>query len=479
MLSPSPTSLHVPYDRNQISCGIVHLGVGNFHRAHQAVFANRMLAAGHKDWAICGINLYMPDLSHDHAEQDGLYTVLARDQYQSAITTVGSIKQFLYGSNDTSLNRLCDPSVKMVSLTITEKGYCHTPGTSTLDMSCSIAQDIKSPLTPVTAIGFLAEALRRRQAFGLPGLTVASCDNIPENGALLQAVLLEYVYKTNAQLADWIQANVTFPISMVDRIVPAVAPSTAEAIRHAAGFNDALGVMCEPFMQWVIEDRFAHDTVPPLAGVGVTITKDTRPFEHMKHRMLNGAQTALTHIGALAGHETTADAANDDQLATFIDQFLRLQACSVVAPEGEDLEAYRRTTLARLQNIHIRHKLSQIATDASFKIRQRILDPLVELSALGQETRHHAFAAACWIQHMRGSDSQGQTMAYSDPYRSLYSTIHEKYCGSVQDLCIHFMQLPVFPEALRDNASVRIQLIEALTLLARLPAKAAMKQFLA
>jgi fructuronate reductase len=340
---------------------ILHLSPGAFHRAHQAIYADALIRAGHSNAGIRDVCIFPPLIGKTHAAQGGAYHVLLRDGATQELRKITSIREVL---DRPEADMLCDPALTLVTMTLTEKGYCHIPGTKRLDHA-AISSDLANPLAPQTALGWLALALARRRQAGLPGITLASCDNIPANGRLLEAVLSSYLTEAWPDLANWVAQNVTFPVSMVDRIVPRVDAAAALAIAEQIGAPDELGVVAEPFGQWVIENRFALP-IPPLELVGVQIVSDVAPYELMKHRILNGAQTAIAHLGALSGFETSYEAASDPVLGGWLEQFCAAQAKTLDCPLGENLETYARTTMERLRNPHIRHSLTQIGTDSSF-----------------------------------------------------------------------------------------------------------------
>lgn len=367
-----------------------HLGVGAFHRAHQQSYYDDLARAG-GDWGVVGINLTPPDLAAAHAAQNGIYAVLTDDGQTRACRGIGT----LIGLHDSRSAPGVDWSgIDFATLTITEKGYCHRSGSFELDPA-AVAADLAAPEAPVTAIGYLAWMLERRRRAGGEPITLASCDNVADNGTLLGAVLRDYAARAFPGLPDWIDRNVAFPTSMVDRIVPAMSASSRARLEAACGGPDALGVVAEPFRQWVIENRFAGPR-PELERAGVQIVDDLAPHEHMKHRLLNGLQSAYAELGRLCGHESSHDAATDPVLSDWAGLFFRAQAETLACPEGEDLTAYGRTSLARLQNPTIHHPLNQIASDASFKLPQRIAAPAAERLARGGSAELQAMVLAGW-----------------------------------------------------------------------------------
>lgn len=440
---------------------ILHIGPGAFHRAHQALYAQALIEAGHLRARIRAVCLFPPHLAAVHTSQKGGYHVLLRDDRGEDLRLVQSLYEVLDGAAD---EMLCDPGLQLVTMTITEKGYCHVPGTRRLD-DAAIATDLATPDTPVTAIGWLALALDRRRLAGLPGITLASCDNIPANGRLLEAVMTEFVARTRPQLSDWMMENVTFPVSMVDRIVPRVDAEASAAIAALAGEADALGVAAEPFGQWVLERRFSGP-IPPLETVGVQIVEDVAPYERMKHRILNGAQTALAHIGALSGFATSADAAADPVLAQWLARFVAAQAATLACPDGEDLEAYGRLTLERLRNPHIRHQLTQIGTDSSFKLGQRIVEAAAHHLDNAEYRDLYALTIAAWMQYNTGRDAAGRTIPIEDPFSARFAHITASADGDPQALADGFLALDLFEGPIRHHAGFRARLVAMLSALA-------------
>ena len=304
------------YDRGSLQARIVHLGFGAFHRAHQAVYADILAAEHGSDWGYTEVNLIGGEQQiADLNAQDNIYTVaeMSADAWTSRV--VGVVKNALHAQVDgleAVLAAMCEPQVAIVSLTITEKGYCHSPATGKLMLDHPlIAADLQNPHQPKSAPGVVVEALARRKAAGLPAFSVMSCDNMPENGHVMRNVTCAYARAVDAELAAWIEANVTFPSTMVDRIVPAVTPETLDKIEQLTGVRDPAGVACEPFRQWVIEDNFVAGR-PQWEKAGAELVADVIPFEEMKLRMLNGSHSFLAYLGYLAGYQHINDCMEDE-----------------------------------------------------------------------------------------------------------------------------------------------------------------------
>ena len=386
------------YDRAAVSIGVVHLGPGAFHRAHQAPVFDRLLAEDPR-WGVCGVSLRSPAVREALAPQDGLYA-LALLYGGSHVRIIGAEKELLTAplSPALVLRRLAAPSTRMITLTVTEKGYCLDPG-GELDLAHpDIAFDLARPSKPRSAVGWLAEGLRARRADGVPGLSVVSCDNLTDNGGKLgRAVAALARAQADVDLADWIEAEVRFPATMVDSITPATDDALRALVRERIGLEDAWPVHRELFTQWVIEDRLAPDG-PDLAGAGVTVVADVRGFEQAKIRLLNGAHSTLAYLGLLAGFETVADAVADPALGGFVHRLMREDiAPTLPETKGLNLDAYIPQILGRFRNPSIRHLLSQIAWDGSQKLPFRLLGTIADAVADGRPLERLCVPVAAWM----------------------------------------------------------------------------------
>lgn len=413
-----PASVARPgYARGTITAGIVHLGLGAFHRAHQAVMTEAALEAGEAQWGIVAASLRSPDTRDALAPQDGLYTVAVRDGDDERLQVIGAIKALHVAPEDPEalLRAMCDAAVRIVTLTVTEKGYCHDAATGALDEAHpEIRHDLAEPSRPRTAPGFLVEALRRRRVAGTPPFTVLCCDNLPANGQAVRRITARLAALGDPGLGAWIAAEVAFPSTMVDRIVPATTDEDRCRVSAALGLQDAWPVVCEPFSQWVIEDRFPTGR-PDWEQAGATFTDDVAPFELMKLRMLNGAHSALAYLGYLAGHETVAEAASDPVFAAFLDRLWREIMPAVPAPRGADLADYAARLLDRFRNTALRHRTWQIAMDGSQKLPQRLLGTIREALAVGRAFPCLALGVAGWMRYVAGVDERGQPIDVRDP----------------------------------------------------------------
>lgn len=418
-LSDLPSSVSVPaYDRAATRIGIVHLGIGAFHRAHQAVMTEAVLAAGDPAWGIAGVSLRSPETRDALGPQDGLYTVAMRDGTGDRFAVIGAVRRLLVAPEDPEavLALMAAPDTRIVSLTITEKGYCHRPATGELDESHpDILHDLANPQRPRSAIGFLVEALARRRRAGLAPFTVLSCDNLPANGEVTARVVTRFAALRDPDLAAYVTAHVAFPCSMVDRIVPGTTDADRALVAGALGLEDAWPVMTEPFRQWVIEDRFPAGR-PDWAAAGATFVADVAPFEHMKLRLLNGSHSTLAYLGALAGHETVADAMAAPGFAALLDGMMREEVSPTLPPlNGFDLPAYRAGLLARFRNPALRHRTAQIAMDGSQKLPQRLLGTIRDRLDAGAPFERLALGVAGWMVYATGRDEAGRPIELRDP----------------------------------------------------------------
>ncbi|TPI13266.1 mannitol dehydrogenase family protein [Mesorhizobium sp. B4-1-3] len=386
------------YDRRAVTPGIVHLGVGAFHRAHQAAYVDACLADGESDWGIVGVSLRSPDTRDALEPQDGLYTLAIRDSAGEQLQVIGSIQSLLVAPEDPGavLAALTDPRTRIVTLTITEKAYLRAAD-GTLDSAHpDIVHDLANPGSPKTAHGFLAEALARRSIAGTPSFTVLCCDNLPANGATLHRLLIEFAKLRDADLARHVANEVAFPSSMVDRIVPATTDADRARIADELGLDDAWPVMTEPFRQWVIEDRFPAGR-PAWEKFGVTMVEDVGPFEDMKLRLLNGAHSGIAYLGLLSGHATVDRAFADPAIRQFVDRLWAEAIPTLPQDAGLDPFPYTAELAQRFSNTALAHRTAQIANDGSQKLPQRIVASALARLETGLLPEHLSLVVAAWI----------------------------------------------------------------------------------
>ncbi|CAM3999585.1 Mannitol dehydrogenase [Bordetella tumbae] len=413
------------YDRAQLLPGIVHLGIGAFHRAHQAPVTDMALGAtGDLRWGIIGVSLRSPDTRDALLPQDGFYTLSLRDTdaggaSRETLSIVGSVLRVLVATEDPGavLAQIAHPGTRIVSLTVTEKGYCHEPATGRLRRDDpDIAHDLADSETPRSAIGMLVHGLARRRDVGLPPVTLLSCDNLPSNGDTLRGLVLEFARLRNPGLAEWIAAHCTFPNSMVDRIVPRTTDADRQRIAARLGMDDAWPVVGEPFLEWIIEDRFVNGRPAWDQPGGARFVEHAAPFEHLKLRMVNGPHSALAYLAASAGLDTVSQAMADPALHDYLDALIREEiAPTLRSVPGVDLAALRKRLLMRFANAALPHRTQQIAMDGSQKLPQRLLGTVRDRMHAGAGYQRLALALAAWMHYLRGHDEQGKAYPIQDP----------------------------------------------------------------
>ncbi|ABV11762.1 TPA: mannitol dehydrogenase family protein [Citrobacter koseri] len=418
--APLPKGVQTPrYDRQQLQTRIVHFGFGAFHRAHQALLTDRVLNAQGGDWGICEISLFSGDrLMSQLREQNHLYTVLEKGANGNQAIIVGAVKECLNAKLDSLaaiIEKFCEPQVAIVSLTITEKGYCIDPATGSLDVSNPrIIHDMQHPTEPHSAPGILVEALHRRRERGLSPFTVLSCDNIPDNGHVVKNAVLGMAEKRAAELAAWIQQHVSFPGTMVDRIVPAATEESLDEITRELGVADPCAISCEPFIQWVIEDNFVAGR-PQWEVAGVQMVDDVLPWEQMKLRMLNGSHSFLAYLGYLAGFQHISDCMQDSAFREAAYRLMMNEQAPTLRITNVDLSRYAASLIERFANPALKHRTWQIAMDGSQKLPQRMLEGIREHLARGSDWPLLALGVAGWMRYVSGVDDAGATIDIRDP----------------------------------------------------------------
>lgn len=458
-LPPLPADVARPrYRRDALQAGIVHMGVGAFHRAHIAVVNEAALhASGDLRWGTVGVSLRAADTRDALRPQGGLYTLALRDAAddgspREVLQVVGNLLDVRVAPEDplAVLERIAHPDTRIVSLTITEKGYHHDPATGALRLDApDIVHDLAHPASPRTMPGFVVHALALRRARGLAPITVLSCDNLPANGDTTRGIVLAFAQAVDAGLRDWIGTRCTFPNSMVDRIVPRTTDADRARISTRLGAEDAWPVIGEPFLEWVVEDRFANGRPDWTAG-GARFVEHAEPFERLKLRMVNGSHSALAYLGAMAGLRTVDRAMAEPALRNFIDVLMRDEiAPTLPAMEGIDLDSYRARLLARFSNPALQHQTKQIAMDGSQKLPQRLLGTVRDRLAAGLPIDRLALAVAGWIYYLRGVDETGATHDIQDPLAAalIERLAQADTAPSVQDRVAFFTGFrPVFGE---------------------------------
>jgi mannitol 2-dehydrogenase len=394
---PKPT-----YDRGLLKPGIIHFGVGGFHRAHQAVYLDNLMEQGKAyDWGIAGVGLLPPDAKMRDAliSQDCLYTVVTRDADGDQAQVVGSLCQYLLAPDnpESVLNALADPAVRIVTLTITEGGYA-----------------LDDPYRPPIAFEYLASALKRRHDSGTPPFTVLSCDNVQQNGRIARDALVGYAQRHDKSLADWISQSVAFPSSMVDRITPQTTDDDRDLVCREFGIQDRWPVVCEPFRQWVVEDHFCNGR-PPLEEAGVQMVEDVHPYELMKIRLLNAGHSALGYLGCLAGYHFIHEAAADPEFQALLEKMWEEVTPLLLPVPGIDLKEYQATLLQRFANPRIKDQVARICLDGSAKMPRFVLPSLQEQLARGGPHRFLTLVVAGWMRYLSGTDDAGRPILIEDP----------------------------------------------------------------
>ncbi|MCB1814638.1 MAG: mannitol dehydrogenase family protein [Candidatus Competibacteraceae bacterium] len=427
LLGALPAGISRPqYQRDRLQPGIVHLGLGNFHRSHQALYLDDLFQqGGSQEWGICGVGLLPQDSKMAEAllPQDYLYTLVERDSQQETMRVVGSLCGYLHAPSDPAavLARLTDAQTKIVSLTVTEGGYYLNQGSGELDHEHpNLRHDLEHPeQAPVSVYGYLSTALEQRKAAGKAPFTIMSCDNLQSNGDIVRRMLTRFAHLRDPQLGAWIESNVAFPNCMVDRITPATTDTLRAYVQQQfGGVEDAWPVLGETFRQWVIEDKFSQGR-PAFEKAGVQITSDVHPYELMKIRMLNASHQALCHLGVLLGYETTDKAMQDQHIPALLNRYLDTVRELIPEPPGVNLANYQQTLLQRYANPAIKDQLARICFDASSRIPKFVLPSAREQLARGAPVNVFAFVVACWIRYLGGQDDAGARIEVQDPLRDL------------------------------------------------------------
>lgn len=438
-------------------CSILHLGLGAFHRAHQAVYIQQCLNNGDTEWGIVSANLRSnhPLVSSLRAHDHRYHVAEYRDSEHVTLREIAAIDDALYAGRNAGqegipddrealLERIAHPVTRIITLTVTEKGYCLVPSTGELDTSNETIQtDLADPKKPHSVPGMLTEGLHRRRAQGAGGLTILSCDNMPENGRRTRHAVLGMAKQLAAALQEpalpeWIAANVSFPCSMVDRIVPTTTDADRQRLAEL-GVDDPNAVVCEAFSQWVVEDDFICGR-PAWESVGVEMVADVTPFETMKLRMLNGAHSLLAYLGRMADMETVAQAVGHEAIVALLRRYMRDEAAPTLnMPAGVDLDDYREQLLARFANDSLAHRLQQIATDGSQKIPQRWLAGALQQLEEGGRIDCIALGVAGWIRYVAGTHPDGQEHDVNDPMADQLAARHADNADDLDALITSFL----------------------------------------
>ncbi|WP_272539064.1 mannitol dehydrogenase family protein [Providencia sp. PROV197] len=426
-------------NRHQLVPRIVHLGFGAFHRAHQALYTHLLIEQSQSDWGYCEINLMSArgaELIRQLNKRHCTYVLLEKDEERTTLTRINSVKEAMHPRIDgvhAVIEKMAAPETAIISLTITEKGYCTDPSTNKLNLSHpAIRHDIAYPETPESVLGYILAALKIRFQQNLPPVTILSCDNIRNNGEVARNAILSLAAQQDSELALWIKRNITFPSTMVDRIVPAMTEDSFAEIKQLTGEDDPCAVISEPFRQWVIEDCFANGR-PDWHYVGAQFVKDVAPYEMMKLRMLNGSHSFLAYLGYLGGYEFISDAMQNQDYYQIVQRImLAEQKPTLSLPDNIDLNQYAQQLLTRFANRAIKHKTAQIAVDGSQKLPQRLLDSILWHQKKGSDYPLLALGVAAWMRYVSGINEDGEPIPIKDPLSDEFSKIYQHHGTSLE-----------------------------------------------
>ena len=473
------------YDISHISTGIVHLGLGAFHRAHQALYTDEAMSlSGRTDWGIAAASLKGEEELISHLKnQDYWYTVSECDAHQKRnIKLVGAIVEAMtiHDNRRPILKLMSRASTRIITLTVTEKGYHLLPGSHHLNVQDPMIQyDIKHPSHPKTAPGLIVEALSLRKQAGIPPFTILSCDNIIDNGPLTRSAVCELARHNNPALAQWIDKQVQFPSCIVDRIVPAVTPTDLDEISAKLGTPDQCAVITEPFRQWIIEDHFSLGRPDWDLVEGARFVKNIQPWQTMKLRLLNGTYSLLAYLGCLAGYQTIAEAMNDNDLMNFIRYYMFREAIPTLQiPPETNIAEYAEELLKRFSNSTLKHRTDQVASDGSRKIPIRWLPTLISLSATQRSFNCLALGIAAWLRYLSGRDDQQQAIVVNDPMVETLRSIASKAGHSdVEVVSLLLKESGLFSPEMTQSPTITGHIITYYQQLARFGVKTTLKKF--
>ncbi|OIQ32924.1 MAG: mannitol dehydrogenase [Alphaproteobacteria bacterium MedPE-SWcel] len=466
----------MPVDPNSPAPGIVHLGLGAFFRAFGCVYVADAMAASGGDWGVIGVSLRSPATRDALRPRNWAYTSVTLAPGQESFRDITVLNSVLVAPEDPQrvLDAMADPATRIVSLTVTEKGYCHDPASGLLNMAHpDILHDL-SHVVPTSALGYLLRGLQMRRAAGRPPFTVLTCDNLPENGKLLRRLVLQLAAEIDPELERWIAAEGRFPSTMVDRITPATTAADITRISEKLGYPEAAPVLHEPFSQWAIEDDFVGGLRPDFAAAGAEMVADVTAHEHMKLRMLNGVHSALAYTGYLAGHETIAATVADPVFAAYAKRLWADITPAVAAPEGVSLAQYADALFARFANPAIHHRTWQIAMDGSQKLPQRLLGTLRDTLDNGRDVRALSLAVAAWMRYAGGMDEAGQPIDVRDPLADKLRDLSRRATSPAETVSAFLSVNEVFPEDLAER--LHAPLTTAMSRLSALGTRGAVKE---
>lgn len=445
--------------------GIVHLGPGAFFRAFNAIYTAEAMAKMGGDWRIVAVSLRSGEIRQKLQARNYAYTSVSLAPGDVHYQTIDVIDDVLVAPEDPQrvIDLMASPYIHVVSMTVTEKGYCHNPATAMLQADHEdVVHDLNRANLPKSVPGLLVRAQEKRRTNGVAPFTVLSCDNLPDNGKLTRNIVLDFARKWDADLAEWIAQEGRFPSTMVDRITPATQIEDIEKLAKAQGYVDEGCVIHEPFRQWVIEDDFVGGSRPQWEAAGAMLVSDVAPFEIMKLRCLNGTHSALAYLGYLAGYETISETVADADFQRYLDYLWGKEILpTVVQPEGENLQAYCATLKQRYLNPSIQHRTWQIAMDGSQKLPQRILATVSDNLEAGRPVNGLCLAVAAWMRYVGGKDEQGHDIDVRDPMAArLQSTVNQQ--SQPADIVTSLLSFDeIFDPALAGNAMFQSELTAA------------------
>jgi len=451
-----PGEVSIPsYHRKAIRTGIAHIGIGGFHRSHEAFYTDQILQKNNSGiWGICGIALLDSDKKIFNVlnDQDGLYTLMtAEPDGTLSARIIGSITEYLFtpGNPEAVIEKLAGPDIRVITLTITEGGYNFNPATGEFLINEPLIQwDLKHPENPKTVFGYLAQSLKRRRDQGNGGVTIQSCDNIHKNGDLLKRMLFAYVKEAEPDLPEWIDQHVTFPNSMVDRITPVTTKQDIDNLRSLYGIDDRWPVVCEPFIQWIIEDNFSNGR-PDWESAGAQFVDDVSPFEKMKIRLLNAGHSLLGFTGALHGYNYIHEVVNDQIFAKFLRDFMDKEVSPTLDEvPGIDLNAYKNKLFERFSNTRIKDKVSRICSQSTAKIPKFLLPTINEQLKAGGPIDCSAMVIAAWCRYCEGFDETGNQYPIEDDMKEI---LQEKSLASRNDPLLFLKIESIFGDLARSE----------------------------
>ena len=477
----SPNVRKPAYDPRMLSAGVVHIGLGAFHRAHQAPLFDSLAAGGDLRWGVVGASLRSPAVRDALLPQDGLYSVAVEEGDRSSISIIGAILDVIVAHEDSRrlVEAIAAPAIHLVTVTVTEKGYNLDPASGLLmTEDLGVRSDLASLAAPATMPGYVAAGLALRKERGLPPITIASCDNIAGNGDKMRATVSRIARAHDEALGDWIEEGCAFPNSMVDRIVPATTEEDISATAAKLGLIDRATVRTEPFTQWVIEDRLVGPA-SELGRVGVEITSDLAPWEQAKLRLLNGAHSSMAYLGGLAGIATADQFVAQPWGQRFVQMLWDEIEPTLNPPPELDIAEYRKALIRRFANSALSHRLRQIAMDGSQKLPQRLITSAIDLIAQGREPNAVALGVAAWMRWQAGRDDSGATFEVDDPLAPTTAQLVAQSSNAADHVRALLSIKSVFAEELKTNQGFAKRLIDHLESLDRLGAKATVERFVA